>query len=261
MKEQIAPPVRERNEDFDELEVMISDLFKSEIYQPLMDSLGNHGDSRLLNSNRSFLLDQIAKGKISFYRGAFSGKFSAKTTRELKKIGAVWSKKDATFKLPLRKLPEDISSAIEVSATRFSKTVSIIREQLAKMLPAKIAGALRSAKIFSDSMFKTDNDISKSLKSITVSPQLSKKAREKIAKEYNHNMQRSIKGWTEKEIVHLRAMIEKEALGGKRYENLVNIIAKRYDVSQNKAKFLARQETGLMMAKFRESRYVVAGSA
>ena len=254
-----ASIIRERNADFDELETIISDLLREEIYKPLIEAVPKQ-NRKITNSNQSFLEEKIKEGKIAYYRGKFTGKFSAKSTKALKEMGAVWSQKDNAFKLQINKLPPDVRMAISTSATRFDKTVALLRKKLSQMLPDKIAGALKSTKLFSRSIFNLDRDITKSLEAIVVTPQISDKAREKLATEYNLNMQRSIKGWTETEIIKLRSMVEKESLSGKRYENLVKIIEKRYDVSRNKAKFLARQETGLMMAKFRESRYVDSGS-
>ncbi len=47
---------------------------------------------------------------------------------------------------------------------------------------------------------------------------------------------------------------------GYRYETLVAEIQKSYGISQRKAKFLARQETSLLMSKFKQVRYQEAGS-
>lgn len=260
MGQAIAPPIREQRSDYDKMEELLADLFKKEIYEPLVESLGIPAETKLLNSNRSFLIDKIRKGDISYYRGEFSGKFSAKSSMELKSLGAKFSKKRGTFRLDEERLPPDVKQAVQASGNLFDKVIEKIKKKISKILPAEIADSFKGQKLFSDTLYKTDKDIKESLASIKVTPQLSDKAREKIAAEYNHNMQRYIKNWTEKEIIQLRSLVEKESLRGKRYENLVNIIQKRYDVSQNKAKFLARQETGLMMAKFRESRYIDAGS-
>lgn len=260
MKKVILPPIKERPQDYDDLEDIISMLFKDEIYKPLMDEVAFEHSKILRNATGGFLLKKISDGTISFYRGTFSGKFSAKSTIELRKIGAKWDSKTKTFKMQMQKLPPDISKAIKVSGSKFDRIVANIKKRLSKMLPEKIAERLNAKNLFDKSLYQTDRDIQKTLKGITVSPKLTDKERLKIATEYNLNMQRYIKGWTEKEIINLREMIEKESIAGQRFENLVKIIEKRYDVGKSKAKFLARQETGLMMSKFKEARYVDAGS-
>lgn len=259
MSEIIAPIIRERPEDYDAIEKMIGDIFRDEIYLPLIEILGLNAN-KVLNSNKSFLLEKISDGKIAYYRGEFSGKFSARSTKAIKEMGGIWDPKTKSFKLRKDKLPKDVMQAIAVSATRFEKTIDLIREKLRKILPAEIAESLKAQNILDRSIFNIDKGIGDSLESIKVVPQLTDDERHQIAVEYNTNMQRSIKGWTEKEVIKLRTLVEREALGGKRYENLADIIKKQYNVSKNKAKFLARQETGLLMAKFRESRYVAAGS-
>jgi SPP1 gp7 family putative phage head morphogenesis protein len=96
-------------------------------------------------------------------------------------------------------------------------------------------------------------------KNILVMPRLTDSEREKIADEYTLNLTRYIQTFTEKEIVNLREKIEKNVMSGSRYESIIQSIKRSYGVSQNKAKFLARQETNLMMSSFKAARYQSAG--
>jgi len=255
------PPVFEDPSDFDNFEETLKKLFKEKIYQPIIDEINVPvEDTKLQNSDGDYLSGLIKSGKLRFYRGEFRGKLNAKTSRALKRLGAKWSRKHKAFKLPSKKLPKELLGAIEISESRFQKTISRIKKRINKILPEDIAGFLNEQKLFDETLYKMDYNIDKSLEGITVSPKLTDEGRAKLASEYNNNMQLSIKGWAEKEIKILRKEVQERSTGGARYESLVKIIQKRYDVSLNKAKFLARQETNLMMAKFRETRYRAAGS-
>ena len=64
---------------------------------------------------------------------------------------------------------------------------------------------------------------------------------------------------TEEEIPKLRKIVQDNAFSGVRRENLVQGFIDSYGVSQSKAKFWARQETNLLMAKYKETKYVEAG--
>jgi len=48
-------------------------------------------------------------------------------------------------------------------------------------------------------------------------------------------------------------------MSGQRANNIVKLIQANYNTSLNKAKFLARQETSLLMSSMREQRYKDAG--
>ena len=126
-------------------------------------------------------------------------------------------------------------------------------------MPANFADNFKIEKFFDTQIFKTDVKINKTLEGITVAPKLTKDERNTIAKAYTKNLDKYIKDFSEKEIVELRSKIEKNVLEGGRYESMVDIIEKSYGVSKRKAKFLARQETGLMMSEFKKVRYLDAG--
>ena len=98
-----------------------------------------------------------------------------------------------------------------------------------------------------------------SIKNITVGPQLTKEQAARIADEWQTNMKLWVKDFTEKEILKLRKDVKSSVFTGNRYESMVSKIQKSYGVSANKAKFLARQETSLLMTKFKETRYKDVG--
>jgi len=248
-------PIKIVTDDFDDLEVMISKLFKDELYLPIIRVLG--GTSRTFKNAMEDVVDAINKRRISYHRGKFTGKLNSSISRELKSLGAKWSKGHWT--IAENKLPMEIKTAISTSLARFEQTLAGIDDRLSKILPEEIADKLKAEKIFETSLWRTDNSVASSLDGITVSPKLSKEVRAKIAEEYTHDIRRSIKDWAEEEVVKLRKEIQAHTFAGKRYEDVVESIEKRYQVSRTKAKFLARQETNLLMTKFKEARYTNAG--
>lgn len=250
-------PIKESSEDYEAIEKAILELFRKEIYIPLLKEIGAPAN-RLQNSTDD-LLEAIRSGKIVFDRGYFRGRFNATISRELKKIGAVWDRRQGSFKIPLGSLSVEVRTAVVTAAHNLEKTYSRVDERIRQILPEKIADKLKIEKLFDTTLFKIDRAVGKSLKGITITPELTREQRAKIADEYTKNMQLYIKDWTEKEIVKLRKQIEKSAVSGKRYETLIKDIQTSYGVSQNKAKFLARQETSLLMTKFKETRYTDAG--
>ncbi len=259
MKTVELAPIKETPEDFERLEAKIRELFKREIYLPLIAALGAPSTEVFTNSLDD-LVRAVSSGRLRYYRGHFKGRFSASLSKELDRLGAEWDRKQGSWKIPQSKLPVDVRTAIGASEERMKRSERAVLDKLSQISPEQLAEKLDAAKFFETALWKTNKKFEKQVENITVTPKLTAEARAKIAEEYTQNMRLYIKKWTEEEIVELRGRIEKAATSGNRYESMVSTIQKSYGVSQRKAKFLARQETGILMAKFKETRYRDAGS-
>lgn len=253
------PPIKETTEDYEAMEKAIVDFFKKEIYIPALKILKIPKQQSVLKNSLDRLEDALRYGKISFFKGVFSGKFSAGVTNELKNLGAVWDRKTSTFRISKSNLPMSLRVLISTSETEYLAKIAELDKSLQEIVPEKIADKLQVKKFFDSSLWKVEKDFNKSVGKITIAPQLSKEQRSKISADWEKNMQLFVKDFTEKEILKLRKNIQKNVFLGARYESAVGAIQKSYGVSENKAKFLARQETSLMMAKFKEVRYLDAG--
>lgn len=251
-------PIRETPQEYDRIKAKITELFREEIYLPLMEELGASKKNLIKNSTDD-LLDAITGGQIYFYRGKFTGKFNSTISRELYRLGARWNKKESAFEIPRSKLRVEIKSAIDLAHTRFQRTAEQIDKKISSISPEEIAEKLKVEHIFDATLWKVNREFEKSIKGITVAPQLTAHRRERIAQEYTENLKLHIQGWIREEVVDLREKIQKSAFQGFRYESMVKTIQKSYGVSENKAQFLARQETNLLISKFKEVRYADSG--
>jgi SPP1 gp7 family putative phage head morphogenesis protein len=104
-----------------------------------------------------------------------------------------------------------------------------------------------------------DIEVAKNIKGFAVIPDLSKLMKDNIAKTYSHNLNLYIKNFSQEEVFKLRREVEKNLYTGFRREQLVELIKDRYAVTQRKAKFLAKQETNLLLSEFTAERYKDAG--
>lgn len=248
-------PVKISSALWDELEDRIRKAFKEILFLPLMERLDER-PGRLENA-KGDLQRAIGAGRVTHSGGVFRGKFSAGVSKELKALGAVWD--NGVYRLTLASLPKSIQTAIRLSEDRFLKRLDKIDAVLSQNLPEKIAGKIKTADLFDTALFKVETDLNKTLKSITVPPSLTKDQRERIAAEWSDNMEKYIKGFAEEQVTELRKTVQEAIFKGNRYESLISGIQSSYGVTQRKAKFLARQETNLLMAKFKETRYQSAG--
>lgn len=232
-------------------------LLRDEVYYPLIKELGLSEKS--LHNSVDDLLSAISSGRIVFFRGQFKGRFSAAVSKELKRLGAKWDRKHGSWKVPHSSLPISVKDAIASSEARFNDVLTKINKKLEDLLPEKIADKLDLTKAFDSTLWHVETRFQESVRNITVAPKLSLEQRKRIAEEYSGNMRLYIKDWTASEIQQLRKKVQSVTFDGDRYESMIKMIQKRYGVSQSKAKFLARQETSLLVTKFKEIRYQDAG--
>lgn len=250
-------PIKESQDDYDEIEDRIRDLFRKEIFLPLLKEL--ELPANLLQNSREDLLQAIQTGQISFSRGSFKGQFNSTLSRELKKLGAEWDRTQGSWKISTSALPIEVKNAISMSESVFARKLAAIDDRLKKLLPEEIADRLNVSKLFDRALWKVDREFRATVKEISVAPELTPERRKKIADEWQNNTKLYVKDFTKTQIADLRADVQKSVFTGNRYESLAKTIQDQFEVSANKAKFLARQETSLAMTKFKESRYVDVG--
>ena len=253
-------PLREvpdKPEYYEPIQLAIIELIRREVYYPILHDMEEK--KGILKNAIAVLVDAIDSGQIEFSRGHFTGKFNSAISRELKRLGAEWDRKQGRWSVPRTKLPQDVRSAIDSSQARFESAQRRVLETLSKISPAEIASKLKTQKIFDQTIYKVDEDLLKSARSITVEPQLTKKARARIASEYTKNLHLHIEDFLRSEIVELREHVQASVLKGMRYETMVKHIKDSYGTSVSKARFLARQENALMVAKFKQTRYQEIG--
>jgi len=256
------PAIKESTQEYEAMESRIKAAFKRLLYAPLLRELGvGKQESRdtLQNARRLLGLDaSLASGRITYSDGAFRGKFDAASSRELKALGAKWDPATDSFKLDYRKLSLQTREAISAANVRYQERLKRIDKRLSQISPAKIAESVKTADLFARAAEKTNSLIAKSLKGHGLVPELSAKEKQKIADEWQNNMDLWITGFTEEEIVRLRKDIAANVSTGNRHEAIVQALQRSYGITARKAKFLARQETSLLMAKFKETRYTSA---
>lgn len=257
MKQVELRPVRNTPEEYDRIEQRIIAKLKELLYLPLLKEL--EGTKSVLQNSKDDLFAALEKGTVTFHHGTFRGKFNATITKQLKGLGAQWDKKTATFKIRFDQLTTEVMQAIGATEYRYMQRMAKIDRKLAQILPEEITERIKTSELFDNVIYKIDRDLTKTVEKISVTPVMNDERRAKIAKEWQENMDKYIKNFTEKEIIELRKTVMESAFQGNRYEYLIKGIRDSYGVTRRKARFLARQETNLLVAKLKETRYQEAG--
>lgn len=258
-------PVRETPEFFEDIEREIIRVFKKWFYLPLLREF----DHRSLQNAAESLVQALLTGKVTFNLGVFSGSFSAKVSQDLRALGAKWDRKSSSFRLDKKSLPSDVLHAISSSSTQFERKIRRIVERLAEISPEDIAEKMRTERLFDRTLWEMDRRVARTMKKLRdvklaakrlqVQPVLTPERRARIAAEWQDNMKLWIQDFTKKEIRELRGRLQDSVFAGNRYESAIHTIEDSYGVTQRKAKFLASQETRLLLCKFKQTRYEEAG--
>lgn len=242
----------------DEIEAEIKALFLEELYKPIIMELG-YKPSSVIRNARSSLLESIRRGTVSYRDGVFSGQFSAAISKELKGLGATFSKRDNVWRLKIADLPYDVQATVGAFEAQYQKRIDAINRKLDAIDPQALADKLKSKKWFDKAIHKTDGDLVESLNRITIVPNLSPEEKERFISQYQQSLNLRIVDFTRKETQKLRDKMTASVFAGNRFESAIDSIRKSYGVAAEKAAFLASQETRLATAKLKEIRYQSAG--
>jgi SPP1 gp7 family putative phage head morphogenesis protein len=251
------PPIKESASDFESIEKHIKELFKREVYFPLLRELKSK--VRLTNAAKpSALVAALFSGRITFNLGIFSGRFNAAIAKELSDLGAQFDRRSGCYRLHFADIPRSLKAVISASDYRFQLKLKKMDEKLDQILPG-IAEKLKIESLFDRIVHKVESKFQDSVKNIVIAPTLTAHAKARISDQWSNNMQLWIKDFSEKEIKKLRSDLRVSAYAGNRYGSAVKAIQASYGVTSNKAKFLARQETSLLMTKLKQVRYQDSG--
>jgi len=260
-------PIEESPLFYDALEKKLRKFFLKTIYVPLLQEL-NLTQKKIQNAkNKNPLLDALFKGSVQYLDGKFTGNFNASISKELKQIGAQFDRKTSSFKLQEEEIPLDVKQMIMASEYHWDQKIKKLDQKLSKINPKEIADQIDVTQLFDKNLWRADQDFRKNIKKITVLPELTDYQRQKIAEDWQNNMKLKIEGWTTEQVQKLRSQIFENVMAGKRKESQIPLILKvtkniqqSHDEAVKKAKFLAHQETRLMMSTFKQARYEEAGS-
>lgn len=250
-------PIKIPTIEWEQIEEKIKDLFKREIYFPLLKEF--YGNKNKLSNSQEDLVSALQSGRITFYRGLFSGKFNASISKELRKLGATWNRSKKCYSLAQKDLPMELRIAIASSESKFLEKVKKIDQKIAAVVPERLAEKLKIEHLFDRSLWKVNKSFEESVKAITVPPQLSERAAQALRMQWRDNMNLSIKGILEEVLPKLRKDIQASVYQGNRYGSVVKTLQDSYGLSASRAKYVARNETNLLMAKFKQEKLADVG--
>lgn len=234
------------------VEKEINRLFREILYIPLGEATGL--TIKELTNAKDPLIAAIDKGTVWFERGLFHGEYSAAISRRLIQLGAVFNSRSKTWTFS-GALPAEVGFAVAAADARFSAMRSKVLDTLSSIRIDNVDRISRLSGDYETAIDWMEADFQKTVAQIEIKPRLSQAQRNKLAEEWGENLDLYVKDWLSENIVQLRTEVMANTFAGRRAESIVAELQKNYGISKAKAKFLARQETSLLLSKFRETRY------
>lgn len=217
-------------------------------------------NAKMKEASQDPLVKAILTGRIQYIGDHFQGSFNASISKEIKKLGGVWNFRRKQWRLERSKLPPQVSLAIGTASgkiSRIKEKISNHLDQLGNLIGQNPQFAFEEA--FAKAISELEVQFGEGIKDFIIPPEFTPEMIKNLAEKYSYNMNLYIKNWTEESIVRLRDRVLVNTFEGNRAENLVKTLEHDFQISYNKAKFLARQETSLLMSQYREERYKSVG--
>lgn len=206
------------------------------------------------------LIRAILTGQVQYVQDHFEGTFNIAISKAIKEMGGTFNQKTKTWHINRAKLTPQVSIALGTAYNKIDTVKRKIGDHLEKLrVLMEKDPQFTFEKAYERSINALGTQFEKGAKGIIVTPEFTPEMLKNLAEKYSYNMNLYIKGWTEKSIVRLRDRVLINTFNGNRAQSLVKGIEHDFQVSLNKAKFLARQETSLLMSQYREERYKSAG--
>lgn len=224
------------------------------------------------------IIEALRDGKITYSDGGFRAKdkFTNAQSLQLQKWGAVWDKHERIYRLPEDKLLDELRVTIAEMRLNDERKIRAIQEWL-REVEANMPYIVETM-VF-DNEVKTilddaGKEVKKNIKKLAIiEPELTEKQKDEIARTYTENMHDYvIKDFAKERIPEMRRKIQELVLQGYRNDKIEGVIKQYYPIDKikklteeeyrkmiNKVKFLAQNETTIMLSEYKKVTYKEMG--
>lgn len=268
MPKKILQPIIYRDTWHRELSIYFIKKFFTHIFEPLLEA----ANERLENSKETILERYLKDGKIQYKDGKFSGQLSASISKEIKALGGKFER--GQWSLPMHKMPFVLKRAIDYNM----RSMEVMGRNLTTKLEAmtgRTSVFVKNMTIKSlgvENLDRVSKEFKKTVRNkLAVQPELDARGLEKISKDYLTTIELPIRknllsefedrskavleDFSQEIVEKLRDDIQELILGGAPRQKLRDAIKKHLNISNERCKFIARQETALLTVKFKKSQY------
>ena len=237
------------------------------IYKPMFEILAIKPQLKAKNDleENKAVIEALTNGKIFYIQNEgfkAKNKFSNKVSLALEKWGAKYDEWTKMYRIPYDKIPKDVLVAIAENKILQQQKIEEIKkylDQVINNIPYQVDSMVFNKEVVTI-LDDAGNEIRKNSRSINViEVELTPEQKEIIAQEYTNNLKYYIKDWEEKRIPEMRAKVQQLVFEGYREDKIAKLLQHEYGVAANKAKFLAHQETSILLAQYKKVTYQEMG--
>lgn len=206
-------------------------------------------------NSKNALIAAIRAGTIRYSNGTFSGTYSASISRYLSRFAKYDGRAGTWTGTP----PTDVSAAAAVANNR-ARTLNTEISRLVEDIPATVAAGVDRLKYsIEQPLFTMSDAAGQDLQGLGISADITPELSQRLIDEYTTNQNLNIVNWTPDQVERLRNVVYDDVLNGYNRDELRRRLVDEYGVTMRKARFLARQETSLLLTEVRDERYSAAG--
>lgn len=216
---------------------------------------------RKINS-KSSAIEALKDGRIQYIDGVFVGEMNAGISRYFRGLGGKFNKIKKGWKVDLDQMPPALKVAVMDSRNKSREIVAKLQKKIDQIerdgnsITRPVNPKPQIGKVLESLQGQFEKTTGETL---SIKPEMNPGMENKIEVDYSKNLNKYIKGWEEEAIFRLREQVEANAFTGFRADKMVDRIMAEAFVSKRKAEFLARQETSLLVSKYRQVKYEDAG--
>jgi SPP1 gp7 family putative phage head morphogenesis protein len=274
MPKKIIPPIIYKDAWHNDLAKRLIAILSQAIFKPLADAL-NESDLKA-NAKKSALETALREGTIQFQGGAFRGAINSAISKEIKSLGGQF--RNGAWRLPSPSLPSHLQKAIYANKQAMD-LLSVRFSELTSAMPKKITSMIADLSIDGlglEGVNRVSREFKRTVgKAYAVMPDIKDEGRDVLLKTYFDSEQLPIKkrllrefedgtktyteNFAQEVVEKLRREISEKIANGRPRHEVRNLIENRLNISADRCKFIARQETSLLTSKFKEIQYKQAG--
>jgi len=233
------------------IEAKMLHLFWDCFFQPLIEVV-DIPDMRI--NSMSALLAAIRSGRVQYQNGTFTGTFNAAISRDL----ASFAKFDRRSGKWTGKAGPDILGASIIAEGHRKDLMDRLNAQL-DQAEKNINDAIKNLSLGDDlPLFQMREAVEKDLYSVGVQPNITPRMDKALRRDYTQSTNLDIVNWQPEQMQRLREMVQRIQTTGDN-SSIKALIQSEWNTSAAKAKFLARQETGLFFEAFGRNGALSAG--
>ncbi len=233
------------------------------IYKPMFEILDIK--SVVARNSLDVITEALREGKIYYADGGFKAKdkFTNAQSLQLQKWGAVWDKREKMYRLPQDKLPDELRVTLAQAQINAENQIKLLQgyiDQVEFNIPYIVESMVFDNEV-KTILDDAGNEIKKNVKHLNIiEPELSDAQKQEIARTYTENVRGYvIKDFANERIPEMRRKIQELILKGYRLDKVQELLQKEYGIMSRKAKFLAQNETTIMLAEYKKVTYKEMG--